>query len=127
MVTILFDGDCRLGNLSLKFNRFLYRSNEGRAMNAITDAPFFVDSRVTAGIQIADMAAGAIRIYQENELYHRVPIGDPFLSAINRYYKAIQEKTKDQTSPEGWPRAGFYFMPESDHYAGDFEQDMTTE
>lgn len=116
MVTLLFDGDCQLGGLSLKFNSFLYRSSEGRAMRTITDAPFFVDSRVTSGIQIADMAAGTIRIYEENRLHLGVPKADPFLSAIKRYYTTLEEKTRDQDSPEGWPRAGFYRMPERDHY-----------
>jgi len=117
MTTVLFDGDCRqCDNLSLKFSAFLYRSNEGRSMTTITDTPFFVDSRVTAGIQMADMAAGVIRIYEEQQLFQGVPSGDSFLSAINRYYKILEERTKNQTSSEGYPRAGFYRMPERDHY-----------
>jgi hypothetical protein len=117
MITILFDGDCQAyGGLSLKFNAFLHRSNEGHSMNTVTEAPFFVDSRVTSGIQIADMAAGTIRLYEENKLYQGVPAGDAFLSAIRRYYAILEEKTKDQKSPEGYPRPGFYRMPERDHY-----------
>ena len=117
MITILFDGDCQSqGGLSLKFNAFLHRSNEGRSMNTVTEAPFFVDSRVTGGIQIADMAAGAIRLYEENKLFQGVPPGDPFLSAIRRYYSILEEKTKDQSSQEGYGRPGFYRMPERDHY-----------
>jgi hypothetical protein len=117
MITILFDGECQSqGGLSLKFNAFLHRSNEGRSMNTVTDAPFFVDSRVTGGIQIADMTAGAIRLYEENRLFQGVPAGDSFLSAIKRYYSVLEEKTKDQVSPEGYPRPGFYRMPERDHY-----------
>ena len=85
-------------------------------MNTITDAPFFVDSRVTCGIQIADMAASVIRLYQENRLYQETPVGDSFLSAIRRYYTVIAEKTKNQESPEGYQRPGLYFMPERDHY-----------
>ena len=81
MITILFDGDCQAcGGLALKFNSFLYRSTEGRSMSTITDAPFFVDSRVTCGIQIADMAASVIRLYQENRLYQETPTGDAFVS-----------------------------------------------
>lgn len=118
MVTVLFDGDCRQhDNLSLKFSAFLYRSSEGRSMTRITDTPFFVDSRVTAGIQIADMAASVIRIYEEQRLFQGVPIGDSFLYAINRYYGILEERTKNQTSSEGYPRAGFYRMPERDHYS----------
>lgn len=117
MITILFDGDCQShGGLSLKFNSFLYRSNEGRSMNTVTDAPFFVDSRVTCGIQIADMASGTIRLYEENKLYQGVPTGDSFLSAIRRYYLILEEKTKDQETAEGYQRPGFYRMPEKAHY-----------
>lgn len=116
MVTLLFDGDCQSGGLSLKFNSFLYRSIEGQSMATITDAPFFVDSRVTAGIQIADMAAGVIRIYQEHKLYRSVPRGDAFLSAIKRYYAVLEEKTKDLSTPQGEPRPGFYFIAEIAHY-----------
>ncbi len=117
MITVLFDGDCQsYGGLSLKFNSFLYRSNEGRSMNTVTEAPFFVDSRVTCGIQIADMAAGTIRLYEENKLYQGIPTGDSFLSAIRRYYLILEEKSKDQETAEGYPRPGFYRMPEKDYY-----------
>ena len=85
-------------------------------MTAISDAPFFVDSRVTSGIQIADMAAGAIRIYQENDQYRNSSPGDAFLSAVRRYYGILQQKTRDQSTHEGYGRPGFYFMPESHHY-----------
>lgn len=123
MVTILFDGDCEAyGGLSLKFNSYLYRSYEGRAMNTVTDAPFFVDSRVTCGIQIADMAAGTIRLYEENRLFQGVPSGDPFLSAIRRYYSILEEKTRDVFSVEGHRRPGFYRMPEKDHYTALIEE-----
>ncbi|MCH7800238.1 MAG: DUF3800 domain-containing protein [Chloroflexi bacterium] len=41
----------------------------------LADNPFFVDSRLTPGIQVADMVAGVIRIYQENELNRHIPQG----------------------------------------------------
>lgn len=117
MTIILFDGECQaFGGLSSKFSSFLYRSNEGRSMTTIAESPFFVDSRVTCGIQIADMASSVIRLYEENRLFQGVPAGDAFLSAIRRYYMILQEKTKNQESPEHYPRPGFYRMPERDHY-----------
>lgn len=117
-VTILFDGECRtFSNLILQFNSFLYRSIEGRLMDSVTDSPYFVDSRVTSGIQIADMAAGTIRLFEENKLYQEVNTADPFLSAIKRYYNVLVEKTKYQETVEGYARPGFYRMPEHDHYA----------
>ncbi len=127
MVTILFDGDCRFGGLALKFNSFLYRSDEGQLMRTIADAPFFVDSRITAGIQIADMAAGVIRIYQEKKLYLGVPAGDSFLSAIRRYYTILEEKTRDQETPEHELRPGFYLMPERAHYGGTISKEPASE
>ena len=117
MVTILFDGEAQMcGGLSLKFNSFLYRYYEGRSMTTVTEAPFFVDSKITSGIQIADMAAGTIRLYEENKLYQGVPSGDSFLSAIRRYYMILEDKTKDQVTTDGYDRPGFYRMPERDHY-----------
>lgn len=62
MATILFDGTGGLyGGLSRKFDSFLYRSDAGQACTHITDAPFFVDSETSAGIQIADMVASVVR------------------------------------------------------------------
>ncbi|MDP2952427.1 MAG: DUF3800 domain-containing protein [Chloroflexota bacterium] len=117
MGIVLFDGEgMQYGGLSKKFASFLFKSMEGRALTKITDAPFFVDSRVTPGIQIADMSASIIRLYEQAGLFQRVPSGDIFLSAINRYYRILEGKTVDQVSPEGYPRKGFYRMPERDHY-----------
>lgn len=125
MVTILFDGDgptLYSGTLPNKFEAFLHRSEEGRSFAAISDAPFFVDSRLTQGIQIADMAASVCRLYQENTLFQGLPTGDSFLSAINRYYGIIRGKSKNQISRGGYARPGIYFMPERDHYRSVEEQ-----
>lgn len=117
MAAVLVDGDgSQYGGLSQKFESFLHRSKEGRALNRIMDAPFFVDSKITIGIQIADMAAGVIRLYEENELFRRVPAGDAFLSAVARYYEVLKDKTKDQANEDGYPRHGFHRMPEANHY-----------
>lgn len=126
MALLLFDGDGPTlygGTLPKRFEGFLYRSMEGKSLSAICDAPFFVDSRLTQGIQIADMAASVCRIYQENRLYVTLPQGDRFLSAINRYYLILKSKTADLVSREGFPRPGIYFMPERDHYRKVEEQE----
>ena len=119
MATILFDGDgkSQYGGLAVKFSNYLHRSVEGRSYSRITDSPFFVDSKITAGIQIADMAAGVVRIYEENGLFRGVAAGDFFLSAVRRYYSVVEGKTVDHVSPSGYPRHGFYRMPEREHYA----------
>ncbi len=127
LATLLFDGDgptLMNGTLPARFEGFLYRSTEGQSFSAITEAPFFVDSKITTGIQIADMAAAVIRIYQENELHRGFPVGDRFLSAVTRYYRIIEGKTLNLVTPEGYPRPGIYFMPERDHYSREVEQGM---
>ena len=125
IAALLFDGDGPTlfgGTLPKRFESFLYRSMEGRSFTSVCDAPYFVNSRLTQGIQIADMAASVCRIYQENRLYVALPPGDRFLSAINRYYQILKVKTLDLVSHEGYPRPGIYFMPERDHYLRDEEQ-----
>ena len=86
MATIMFDGSAGLyGGLGWQFNGFLYRSEEGRACTHITDAPSFVDSQTSAGIQIADMMASVIRQYEEAWLYRQAPsVGDTYLLTIRR-------------------------------------------
>ena len=118
MATLLFDGDgiAPFGGLSEKFNSYLHRSNEGRALTTITDGPYFVDSRITVGIQIADMAAGVVRLYEENELFRGVPAGDSFLHAISRFYRIVESKTVNQTNADGYTRYGLHQMPERGHY-----------
>ena len=117
--TILFDGDGQaLGGLARRFESFLFRSNEGRSLTAIADAPYFVDSRITAGIQIADLMASVVRQFEENELFRGPPTGDPYLSAISRYYRIIESLTKDFETEEG-PLYGIYRMPERAHYTRD--------
>ena len=113
MATLMFDGQPNLyGGVSWQFNSFLYRSEEGRACTHITDAPSFVDSRASAGIQIADLTASVIRFYQEAELFRTgPPATDQFLFAIRRWYRIIEQKTRnDLTSHDGYARAGLYRM-----------------
>ncbi|MCI0438029.1 MAG: DUF3800 domain-containing protein [Chloroflexi bacterium] len=119
MAVLLFDGDGTTifgGTVPGKFDSFLHRSQEGRSFTAICDSPYFVDSRLTQGVQIADMVASVCRQYQESNLNIGIPQGDGYLSAINRYYNIVRNKVIDLVSPEGFPRPGIYFMPERDHY-----------
>ena len=112
MATILFDGTPELyQDVGWKFNSFLYRSEEGRACDRITDAPAFVDSVTSAGIQIADMVAYVVRKYQEEVFDASPPIGDLYLYAIRRWYRMIMQKTVDLTTDDGEERRGVYFMP----------------
>ena len=116
MATLLFDGNGEnFGGLSTKFNSFLYRSNQGQLHTRITDAPFFVDSKITAGIQIADMVASVIRQHQQEELYKGMPVGDHYLLAIRRYYRIIEQKSVSLTTSDGGDRLGIYRLSR-EHY-----------
>lgn len=116
---VLIDGDgSQYGGLSAKIEQYLHRHREGQALIKIVDSPYFVDSRFTAGIQLADLVAGVIRQYQEAELFHQDP-PDTYLSAIARYYRIIREKSKDLPDPSGsYTWNGIHRMPERLHYFG---------
>ena len=73
--------------------------------------------KITAGFQTADIAAEVVRLYEENGLFRGVAAGDSFLSPVRRYYSVVESKTVDHVSPSGYPRHGFYRMPEREHYA----------
>ncbi len=115
MATVIFDGEQRdFETLSGKFTRFLYRSNRGRAMENITDTPFFVDSKNSIGIQIADMCAYVIREYHENRLDEAPPDRDDpdyyWLSAIRRWYPSIYSSSRDFLVRKDEMRYGFHFL-----------------
>jgi hypothetical protein len=79
--------------LSDRFTRFMVRSDAGKAMRQIVPTPLFVDSSMTPGIQIADWFAYVIRIHEEEELYKRTTISDPYFATIKRFAKIVQAKT----------------------------------
>lgn len=114
---VLVDGDgSQYGGLSAKLERYLNRFHEGQSMTNVVDTPYFVDSRYTMGIQLADLVSGVIRQYQEAELFRNPHTSDPYLRAIARYYRIIESKAKDLSTPEGYPLRGIYLMAEHPHY-----------
>ena len=116
MANILFDGDSgQLKGLSARFSSYLYRSAEGRGNIRIADTPAFVDSESSVGIQIADMCAYVMRVYQENRLFSSPPpLGDEYLVAIRRWYRIIEDQTRDLTAENHDLRRGIYFMAQGD-------------
>ena len=116
---VLVDGDgSQYGGLSEKFEGYLNRFHEGQSMTNVVDTPYFVDSRYTMGIQLADLVAGVVRQYQEAELFRYPNTPDPYLRAVARYYRTVESKTTDRTSPQGYPLRGLYLMSEHLHYMG---------
>jgi len=76
----------------------------------ISPTPFFVDSRLTPGIELADLIAGCLRLCWENNLVpeylrpqwdqpeKRDLIGalqDPFLASLKRYLNAILSRVRN--------------------------------
>ena len=129
LAAVMFDGDgSQFNGLTERFSNWLFRTYTGQAAKYLADSPFFVDSRFTPGIQIADMVAGVIRIYQENALYQRAPRGDPFLSAVARYYRILEQKSVNLPHPfQEEPWYGIYFMPERMHYVREWSEGERTQ
>ena len=122
LAAIMFDGNgTQFGGIAIRFSNWLYRSRGGQSLTHIANSPFFVDSKVTPGIQVADMAASVIRQYEERELFRGITSGDSYASSIVRYHRILQEKTRDLDSPQGedfvWH--GFNRMAEREHYVGE--------
>ncbi len=122
LATVMFDGDGdQLNRLSERFSNWLIRTDSGKSLTHLVDSPFFVDSRFTPQIQVADMVAGVIRKYQEYRLYEGVPDNSPFLSAISCYYDIVREKSINlPLDKDSEVLYGIYFMPESIHHRGGY-------
>lgn len=115
MATLIFDeGDLR-GDLiqSFKFGQFLFTSSLGQTFWNILDTPLFVASRSCPGIQIADVFAGAIRMYKEKEL-HKSHSLNVFETAVVRYYEIAKSRTKDLANHDGNILLGFHEMAADD-------------
>lgn len=114
MAILIFDGQGTAGipgGLGPGISRYLFRHREGQSWSRILDTPLFVDSKITPGIQLADVMASCIRQYEENELFRVNPGTDLFLCALQRYYRIAESKTRDLETVD-MPLFGFYRMPE---------------
>lgn len=129
MAVVLVDGNgSQEGGLSGKLERYLNRSHEGQSMTNVVDTPYFVDSRLTTGIQLADLVAGVVRQYQEAELFRNRHPSDYYLRAISRYYSIIESKTQELTDPNtGFTLHGLHLMPERLHYMQSDEELLSEE
>ena len=102
--------------LSRTLEHYLNRTVEGQSLTGIADTPYFVDSKITIGIQLADMVAGVVRQYHQNGL-NDLPPPTPYLSDVSRYYSIVSEKTRDYRDATGGSTLqGIYRMPEQTHY-----------
>lgn len=119
MAILVFDGDGTTfisGGLGPGISRYLFRSREGQTFSYLLDTPFFVDSTITPGIQLADMVAGCIRHYEERELFKENSATDTFSSAIRRYYRIVEANTM-KFETEDRTLFGLYRLPERYFYS----------
>ncbi len=105
-------------NLSACINGYIFKVAEYNGiLKRTVDTALFVDSRVTPGIQLSDLAASAVRQYQQNDLYKGIPAGDLYLSAIARFYNTVKRKTRDDlTNDRGKQLWGLYKFREELSY-----------
>jgi hypothetical protein len=96
---------------AVAYNTFLYGYSFGQSMIKVLETPLFVDSVITPGIQLADLAASVIRQYHES-LFNKPQNkkSDFYLRAIDRFYNILESKTKDFAKPDGSSLWGFYRM-----------------
>ena len=129
MAIIIYDGDGRggiKGGLSSAINAFLIRSKEGIGMQRIITTPFFVNSTITPGIQLADLVAGCIRLYEERDTNRKMDSSGTLSSAIFRYYKIIESRTNNFDFD--WATLyGLNFISERFLYEGDKLNNKTGE
>lgn len=108
----VFDGQTPTQNrrFSDSFTNFMARTAIGQAMDRIVPTPFFVDSALTPGIQVADLFAYVTRLNEEKEL-HRSTFGrDLYLSVIRRYAQIVRAKTRDYEDDTGFVHYGIATM-----------------
>jgi hypothetical protein len=105
-------------NMASSIRNYIFRVAEfNNFLRRVVDTPLFVDSKVTPGIQLADLAASVVRQYEQNGLNNNSSQGDIYLSAIERYYQIAHDKTIDGLlNDSGKPLYGFYKMQETQLY-----------
>lgn len=105
-------------NMASSISNYIFRVAEfNNMLRRIVDTPLFVDSKVTPGIQLADLAASVVRQYEEFCLNNRPLKGDAYFAAIESYYQIARSKTVDDLKNDiGKPLYGFYRMQEAQLY-----------
>ena len=78
---------------------FLFKTSFGRSFHHILEMPLFVSSAVTPTIQFADIFAGIIRHYYENNLDHKQPESE-FEQWISELFKKLYQLTENNPIPD---------------------------
>jgi hypothetical protein len=115
MALVIFDEQDRNKDkkISIAFNNFLYQSALGKSFDKILEVPLFANSQITPGIQLADLMAGIVRHYYEEELYEIQP-NDDFQKWICQLFGIVKTKTENLIEGEtGYVEYGLYIINKS--------------
>ena len=116
--TLIYDGqgmNVQGRNISACISNYIFRVAMHRGqLEHIVDSAFFVDSKVTPGIQMADLAAGALRLREQ----HRLDGNDgTFAAAIRRCAGTVAKSTRsDLVNDDGRLLRGILYLREGWHY-----------
>jgi len=78
--------------LSTQFTQFLFKHKEGQEyLSSIVPTPFFGESSLICGIELADMVAGCLSRHRDEYLNQNRDRA-PYFSRLNRYVKLIENK-----------------------------------
>ncbi len=92
--------------LAFAFNNFLYRSRHSDELTHILPVPIFADSEMTPGIQLADIAAGIVRVHQMHS--EEPETGrEPWLNKLEEYYNTLHRRSINAHIRSG-TEYGFY-------------------
>jgi hypothetical protein len=95
---------------------FLFKTNLGRSFNHILEMPLFVSSAVTPAIQFADIFAGIVRHYYENNLDGHPPNSE-FQMWIVELFNKLHNITEDNHVPNShYIEYGFQKMGDNFSY-----------
>lgn len=92
------------------FNCFLFKSKLGKGFRRILETPLFVSSKVTPAIQIADIFAGIVRQYYQENLHNQNPDNE-YQVWLKTLFDKIHEKTEDSLQPNNvYYEYGFQYV-----------------
>lgn len=93
---------------------FFFKTKLGRSFNHILEMPLFVSSAVTPAVQIADVFAGIVRHYYEEQLDEHSP-ENGFQEWLNELFNKLHSTTENNLIPKskyieyGFQRMGSNF------------------
>lgn len=111
----IFDGQDPTSNRRFAdcFTGFMAKSTAGKGMQHIVPGPLFVDSSLTPGIQIADLAAYVLRVSYERNLFGDRSVFEPYLAKIKHFAMVTRSKTVDYPKEDGGSWRGVTTMDAS--------------